>query len=232
MRRRVVLIVAVGLVLAVPLVIWRLATLPPSWWAPPEAASMDVQALASRAESAVMEEATHVREAPDPWMLRLTEPQVNAWLVARLPEWIANQGYAWPVGVAPPQVRIEPRGISIAMQVPEIDRARFVEVRLRPAFVDGQLHLRLERAALGRIPMPGEPLEYVATVLGEAGPNLGLDLDTLERLVEVLGGRTGVEPAFRLGDGRTVRVVGLRCHLGAIELTCQTVAREPDEAPP
>src|SRR5262245_30846378 len=96
-RRLIVLIVALALVFGVGAAVWRLSSIPPAWWAPPAAASPEVQALANRTESAVMEQATHVRSDPAPWTLHLTEAQVNSWLVARLPEWVRhNEGWSWP----------------------------------------------------------------------------------------------------------------------------------------
>jgi hypothetical protein len=219
MRRRVVLVVAVLLLVAVSVTTWRLATLPPSWWAPPPVESPQVRAEANRTESAVVEQATTLRPPDDAWTLELTEQEVNTWLAARLPEWIDHQGrWSWPAGLAAPQVRFRPGRVSVAMQVPRL------------TITDEKLHVTLERAAIGRIPVPGEPLDYVASVLGEAGPNLGVDLDSLQRVIDVLAGRRGVSPVFRLGDGRRVIVRDVRCGDGTLTLVCATAGPDPPDA--
>ncbi len=205
------------LILAGALVLWRLTWMAPAWWAPPDPRNEQTVALAERLEQRVLEVAHEVRPADEPWAVRIREHQVNAWLSARLPEWASRQDVAWPARLGMPQARFDDTGVRVAMEVREQRRSRFIVARLVPQLVDEQLVVRLDGVTLGRLPLPGEPLQALGEVLGDAGA-----LSDAGPILEALMAGTPIDPVWQLSDGRRVRLVGLHYAAGRLELTCRT----------
>lgn len=232
MRRRplrIALLLAALAFVATPLVLWRMSRMPPSWWARPEAGDAAVRDLASRVEKRLAEETHKMRSAEETWTLRIREEQVNAWLAARLPAWVAHErNVEWPGQLGPPQVRFVPEGIDVAFELLEGGHARYVEVRLLVAIEDGRIRLGLDGAALGRIPVPGEPLDFIRPYAVEAIAE-HVDAADLDRVAGLLSGRDSVEAVVELSDGRRVRLVALRHGEGVLDLTCRTLGGAPTE---
>ncbi len=213
------MVVFVGvLVLVGALALWDQTRRPPAWWAPPDPNDQAVVALAERVEQWVLEVAHEVRPADELWSVRIREHQVNAWLSARLPEWASRQDLAWPARLGIPQARFDDTGVRVALEVREQRRSRFIVARLVPQLVDEQLVLRLDGVSLGRLPLPGEPLQALGEVLGDAGA-----LSDAGPILEALMAGTPIDPVWQLSDGRRVRLVGLHYAAGRLELTCRTL---------
>jgi hypothetical protein len=206
------------LIVAGGLVVWRLTWMAPRWWAPPDPRNEQIVALAERVEQRVLEVAHEVRPADEQWIVRIREYQVNAWLSARLPEWARRQDLDWPARLGMPQARFDDTGISVAIEVHGPRRSRFIVARLIPELVDEQLLVRLDRVTLGRLPLPGEPLQAISEVLGDVGA-----LAAGGPLLDALAAGTPIDPVWELGDGRHVRLLDVHYAAGHLELTCRTL---------
>ena len=87
----------------------------PDWYQPPSADDPEIADLAATVEYRIVEELQRIRDTtdPKPWTVRVREEQVNAWLVARLPEWLMHEhGESWPDDLRAPQIHIHPDGDS------------------------------------------------------------------------------------------------------------------------
>jgi hypothetical protein len=164
-----------------------------------------------------------VRETDAPWTLRLRENQVNAWLSARLPRWAANRADAgWPDDVDVPQVRFRAEGIDVAVRVRHMAGEQILSVRLQPSVDAEGLRLDLERVAVGKLPLPGEPITTLVQQLSRLGlgeAHAGL----VDEWAGRLQGHVPIEPIFDLADDRRVRIQGLDLREGWLDLTCETL---------
>jgi hypothetical protein len=206
---------------------WRLTRMAPSWYAPPDPTSQAVLDLADRAEYRLIEEAQKIRP-PDEWTLRVEDSQVNAWLSARLPQWVRHDAdFTWPESIGTPQIQTDGNGIRVALPLQENDASFVVTARLSPRLDDGRLFLQLDRLWLGRIGLPGEPLTRLAEFLEEHG---GEEISALQigDLLDVLAGRTPIDPIMSLADDRQVELMQIRLGPGRVDLTCRTLPPRRD----
>ena len=127
-----------------------------------------------------------------------------------------------------PQTHFEDEGISLAIEVGAEGRPRFVVVRVVPTIHDDSLRLRLDGVGLGRIPVPGEPMEALLDLLGHAAPIGLLDDPAVAKTIDLLAGRRPLDPTVTLTDGRRVRLLDLRYAAGQLELTCRTLGNAAD----
>jgi hypothetical protein len=230
MRRllRIALVLLALLVIG-GVVLWRVSRTPPSWYQPPDVRASAVNELAETVENRMVEQAQKVRPRAEQWSLRVRENQINAWLAARLPKWIANQGDAdWPADRSAVQVRLEPGAISIAAPIERGPSARTVVARIHPTLEPGGLRLNLDRVAVGRIALPGEPLANLLRIVEPMFP-ASFDFDRARTLMAMLDGTTLVEPEMNLADGRRVRLMALRIDEGVLEFTAQTLNESSDD---
>src|SRR5262245_47158200 len=98
MRRRRIIFMVIFVVLgAAAVLICRMTQGSRAWYAPPDSHDPQVAVLADKVENRMLEEVQKVRTESEPWTLRVRESQVNAWLSARLPQWIAHEQHSkWP----------------------------------------------------------------------------------------------------------------------------------------
>jgi hypothetical protein len=199
-----VLIVA-ALVSAGALGVWRLTWMAPAWWAPADPDDAQTSALAERVEYRVIEEAHKVRAEPDPWWIEIEQDHVNAWLAARLPEWVAHSyGARWPARVGSPQVSLDRDAVRVGVDIETEAGTRYVVAHLSPEIVDGALALSLEGISVGRVWLPGSSTEKILDHLGPGARGL-LEDPALEPLVGLLEGGRRVDPTLTLNDGRRLR---------------------------
>ena len=216
-------LVLVALIAIGAFVLWRVSRTPPAWYQPPNVRDPAVNELAETVENRMVELAQKVRPRAEQWSLRVRENQINAWLAARLPKWIANQGDTeWAADRIPVQVRLESGAISMAAAVERGQSARTVVARIQPTLEPGGLRLKLDSVALGRIALPGEPLANLLRIVEPMLP-ASFDLDEARDILKVLDGSTLVEPEMNLADGRRVRLIALRIDDGVLEFTAETV---------
>jgi uncharacterized protein YpmS len=237
MHRRRLKRVVLGVILSLALIgaggaytAWRLSWQEPTWYHPPDPKDLRVVTLADDAEYAMLEQSQKIRPKTEPWTLRLTQQQMNAWLAARLPAWIEHDAnLRWPEQIGTPQVLIESDGVSIAAPVMTHGVSRTVVARLKPAVApDGRLSLKLTRISLGRVWLPGEPLGKLSDAVRDAAPEF-LDSPRVKQTIEVLAGRRTLSPHLVLADGRRVTVTSVHLDDGALELVARTDDGSPDD---
>lgn len=203
---------------------WRAARRPPEWYAPPDARDPAVAALGERVEYAIVEEFHRIRESEAPWTLGVREDQLNAWLAARLPEWVADEpDLAWPAAIVAPQVHVTPEGIDLAFTY---DDSAVVVTRFVPRVAaEGALVLDVGRVGVGRVGLPGAAAEAILAIVDRIAPGGAMRGDLSARLLNAMtdGGDAG-GGAIRLSDGRVVELVRVEARVGAIELTGRTRA--------
>ncbi len=224
MRRAILTLAVLGL-LAAAVVVWELSWQKPTWWAPPEPADARVAEVAQQFEYSLIEQAHTVRADDELWSVRIHDRHVNAWLASRLPSWLAHsQELEWPGGFGQPQVRFEPGGVTVAIELAGKGRQRFVAVRLVPTMVADQLRLVVDEVSLGKLTIPGKPIGEVMARLKEAAPSGFVDDPAVQLAMQwLLEGRL-LDPVATLADGRIVRLVAVRCEQGAVVMRCRTIS--------
>ena len=220
-----ILALAVLALLAAAVVVWELSWQKPDWWAPPEATDERVADVAQQIEYSLIEQAHTVRPDDEPWSVRIHDGHVNAWLASRLPSWLAHsQELDWPGGFGQPQVRFEPGGVTVAIELAGNGRQRFVAVRLVPTMVADQLRLVVDQVSLGKLTIPGKPVGEVVARLKEAAPSGFVDDPEVQLVMQwLLEGRL-LDPVATLADGRIVRLVAVRCEEGTVVMRCRTIS--------
>lgn len=178
--------------------------------------------MAERVEAAVASQTTAVRPAQELWALELTQEQINAWLAARLPLWLANQGVDRQVveAVRRAMVQIGSRQVELAAELRFQGSAQIVRLVYRPMIVENQpVRLQLHAAYLGRLRVPMHLLvERVAG--GMAGAEA-------HEVAEVIATLRSIEVQSPVDDHRWVAAMGVELSDGRAVLTCRTVRRDP-----
>ncbi len=230
-RRTIGALTVLVLVTAAVVVVWQLSWQEPAWWAPPDAGDPRVAEAAQRIEYSLIEQAYNVRANDETWSVRIHDRHVNAWLASRLPAWLAHdQKLEWPAEFGRPQVRFEPGGVTVAIELADSERRRLVAVRLIPTITAGELRVTVDRVSLGRLTMPGKPVGEVAIWLNEAAPGGFLEDPVVQSAMGWLLQGQAIDPTATLADGRAVRLLGVRCEEGAVVLRCRTISGSaPDE---
>ena len=123
-----------------------------------------------------------------------------------------------------PQLRFEPDRISVALPIDDgHGRFRTLVARLEPSIDRGMLKIGIDRLAVGRIELPGEPVANLLQELSAAAPEVIAD-SRLADITDALSHRRTIDPIFELSDGRRVRLIGLRIAEQQIEFTAETLA--------
>lgn len=223
-RRLILLSGALVLLAGIVLGLWRWSSLPPTWYQPPDPHDQRVQMLAERVEYRLVEELQKIRPPRDNWTLRIRDEYLNMWLAARLPQWIEHDSaLEWPPQLGTPQLRFESAGISAAVPLQVGRSRRMLVVRVWPTInADGELCVRLDRVAMGRISVAGEPFAALAATLSGAAPSV-MEQAHVQETLKVLQGDRAISPIINLADGRRVRLVELRLGDGDVDLTFETL---------
>lgn len=218
-RRWPFVLLAVAVVLALPpLMFWWMLSSEPSYWQPVDANDTRVRERAARVESEVSKQTTEVRPPEDRWSLVLTEEEINAWLAARLPRWLANQGVDDELIHAVPHAMAEITAddVELAAEVHYGGLDQIVRFVYRPvASANGEpARLELQGLYAGRVPIP---LDTVVEQLKQRlDPDDRPDADQIRDLLR------SVPLTLRLADRRTVKIVGVELSEGLATLTCVT----------
>ena len=221
---RNLLLAVITIAVTAATVLWFTAHRPPRWWAPLEPADPEVRHLAERVEYRLIEEAHKARPANEPWRLRITQEQINAWLAARLGEWIAHQrDLDWPQGLGVPQVTLEPTGPVVGFRLGGSDRPRYFAARIVTAFDTDGVRLHIDRLWHGRLRVPGDPIAIMNEMLGEYADPAFLDDPETRRWLAILAGADPIDPVIELTDGRRVRITNIDCSTGWLILEGMTL---------
>jgi len=217
-RWKRILVSLVAVVALAFAVVWRMTQLAPMWYDPPPATDDRSRALAEEVEYRLLEQVQKIRPAEEPsWTRRIQQSQINAWLASRLRPWIEHEhGGQWPDALGIPQVRVQEHRISLAIPVTEAGVTRVIVAGFVPELTERGLTLRLEHASLGRISLPGDPLIALTGRLSSLAPR-AVDDPQVAAIIDVLAGRTAVDPVFELADGRRIRLLKLSLGDGVID---------------
>jgi hypothetical protein len=223
-RRRALILLA-SLVLLVVLgvgIAWYLSFQRPEWWHVVPADSPATRAQAEQVENGVVSELSRARpaEASGPyrsheWTLEITEAEANAWLATRAKGWVRNRGEEWPAVVEAIQVSFRPGSIAIGMHLEDSGLNRVVSVTGLPEVRDGAVWVRVERMAVGGLPLPrAMVMDRLGSLIGES---------TADLLEAIEGRRPALDEAIlELDSGRHVRITGVRAEAGRVVLVCRT----------
>lgn len=192
---------ALGALTAVAFV---LAWIAPGWWAPVARDAAGALDTARALEQGVASELTKVRgPGTQAWAVRLRDADANAWLGARLPQWLEfDQSLPWPEGVDAVQMHTTPRGLTLAARWHGFVVS--TNWRIEPGTGGAPATIVADGTSVGLLPIP-----FAAGVGAWFVPQLAkpLPLD------------------LKLGDGRRVRVMGVDFSDGEAVADCETVAR-------
>ncbi|MBC7835087.1 MAG: hypothetical protein H7Y88_08290 [Phycisphaerales bacterium] len=229
---------------------WWLARTEPGWWPDLEPADAEVASLAGAVEKGAAAELQNVRPtssgSSEPWTVYLTTEEANAWLCARLPQWLANQSrsFRWPGELGSVQIDFREGVIAVGAEV-SVSRLgaeggrggsagngrgtpQIVSALFEPSVdASGALWLRTRRVHLGRLPVPTSwALGGGASVAEGLARALKQSPETA-RVLDALSGRAPIasETIIRLADGRRVRVQQIRSEEGRLVVTCSTLGR-------
>jgi hypothetical protein len=192
--------------IAILAVLAALARRAPAWWQPTARDAPGALDAARTLEQGIASVTTRVRgPGAQPWTVRVRTADVNAWLGARLPQWLEHdRSLPWPEGVRAVQSAVDPGGFALAA-----DWNGFVvstRWTIEPGDRGQPATLRAAGTSVGSLPIP-----FAAGVGAWFVPELGRPLP-LES---------------RLGDGRSVRIVDAEFADGEAILDCETVAAGP-----
>lgn len=205
-------------------VLWDRAGKAPTWYDPPDPQRAEVVQAADDVEYNLLAAAQEIRTADEVWAIRVREDHINAWLAARLPEWLAHDGRGgWPASLGTPQVSLEAAGIRLGIPVDEAGAERVMSVRLVPDLRDGTLRFTMDRAWVGQVGLPGAPVSAFLELLREHAGSSFDDPDT-RAIIDLLTEERSTDPEVTLADGRRVRLENLRLGDGTLDLSCRTVA--------
>lgn len=202
------------IVLSIPSCYYIKARSYPAHWAPliPDA---PMARRADALERRVTTNVTLVREGDPTWQLEVTADQMNEWLAARLPRWLANQGAGGDVGGA--MVLLKDGELELAIEAMSGETpwlVRLVCDVLPPddrSTEDAPANFRIKEILIGKLPVSFE------TVVSMAGGSLDAQgrqaLDDLAK---------GLPMVMDLGDGRIVTVLEAKIDPQRARLTCRT----------
>jgi hypothetical protein len=220
-----------------------LAKATPTWWPVVRADDPAMVALASEVERKFENDAYENRPAKldgdvwrsEPWRLKLTAREASAWLMLRLPLWLANQDerFRWPPEIQGVQVRFGAGTITVGASVTSSGGSaataarsglKIVSATILPRLDEqGRLFVPVQGVSVGRLVVPASWVldgardsRYMPRRVWESRESEGL-------LKALLGEEALLDRAvLRLGDGRRVRLVGFTLENGGLAITCQT----------
>lgn len=244
-RRRLigvlVALAGLALILAAP-ALW-LANSRPTWWprAGPDLPAATIRARAL--ENGLVTLLTNIRPIDlatgrsAPWSVAMQADDATAWLVARLPQWAAQQQRlgAWPPQIAETRAWFGPDALWLGARLRTSGTDQFLAARLEPEIrADGALWLPARSISVGRLPLPAA-LMFSRT---GTGPGLAADMLGTDRQVppalwqrpEALRATRAIaglepllaDPSIDLRDGRRVRLLSVRVEAGRLLLVCRT----------
>jgi hypothetical protein len=227
---------------------WRLSTQPPEWWRPVDPKDPQVDRAARSIENGISDQIHRVRPAtppastsgspenpaadhPQTWTIVIKETEANAWLAARLGEWLLNRNekLAWPSNASQPQVAFDDGVVRLGFEVTDAGKARVISASLAPNIDNtGALWLPLNSLSIGRLPLPGSMVAEAGSSLLESRlpPEMKDNPDTKNFIQALANTRALTDKAIaKLSDGRKVQIVRITPRKGELEVECRTLPR-------
>ena len=225
----VVLIGAISVAVAIGLALARSA---PSWWIDIDSADPRNIELAELVQNGALSHLFEDRQSlvggSVEWPVKMTDEAANAWMNIKLPEWFAkiSEGLEWPDSVQQLQMVFDNGTVRIGARVRTEIGTRIYSCAIVPELhEDGSLWMKAHTVSMGRLTLPA------SWVLG------GADASAAKYIPEQLRGTAEAEALFEkltgqmplfdvaevsLGDGRRVRLLGLRVRDGTVIAHCVT----------
>lgn len=208
---------AAGLFTLLALGLLALAGSEPAWWTATGVAPQDAPRLAEEVERGVGNALHRGRDAATVWKVAITQDEANAWVVDRLPRWLANQGVRNAEKL--PEVRVAFEEGRILLGFRPRGQERTATLTVTPYIADGGLWTPATGLMVGRLPLPAgllrtRALEYV--------PEQYRSDDGAIQAAATLAGEIPAPSTVELADGRTVRVIEISVEPGRLLLTCET----------
>lgn len=217
----------------------QLASENPEWWRPLNPRDEQTVEAAQTVEIGVTNALHQSRAAPDhapeAWTLSVSEREVNAWLAARLRDWLANQAEAvtWPVELSEPQIDFREGKVAIGASFKRGKSVEVLAVTLLPRIDrEGALWLTADDVSIGKLSIPASwALSGSGSLIRDRLPAHVLERPETKRILDVLAGKEPVtkNAILKLSDGRRVRVLGIKATDDALLVTCRTEPPEPEE---
>lgn len=199
---------------------YRLSFTAPEWWRTVDPNDPTTVALAEETERALTSAVHQRRALGEAWTVAVTAREANAWMNVMLPRWLENREVERPAWADEVQLHFDDGWVGAGVMVEDgLGRERFVTLRATPIIdSDGALWLRPQGASVGRLAVP------LRWTFEELGRRISGTADE-RRLAEAIMGRLPVVDSaeLALGDGRRVRVRGVRMEGGRLLVTCETV---------
>lgn len=240
---RILGIIALVFVVAIGVssfIAWRKANQPPEWWSPLNASDPQVDRSARVVENTIADQVHRVRPIPagavEPatWTMVIKDAEADAWLCARLKEWMLNRNerLAWPSNASNPQVSFDEGVVRIGVEVAENagEKGRVVSATLNPTVeADGSLWLRVNTFAIGRFQVPAATIADAGGVLTGMLPTDLRNDANITNFMEVISGKRSLskDTVIKLSDGRRVQIVRMTPKPGELEIECRTLPRQP-----
>lgn len=210
-----VIVAVVVVLLWIPSCYYIRARSYPAYWSP-TAPDAGMARRADALERRITSDITLVRESDPTWTLELTAAQMNEWLAARLPRWLANQGAGGEIGQA--MVVLREGELELAIEAMSGDTPWLIRLVCDPlpppedeSNANAPARLRIREVYVGKLPVSFD------TIASMAGGSLDEDgraaLDDLAKGLPMVGD---------LGDGRIVSVLDMRIDPQRAVLKCRT----------
>jgi hypothetical protein len=213
----IAMLIAVGFVI-VAVALLAMAGSQPRWWEETGVAPNDAPRLAEEVERGVGTALHRGRPDGQPWTVEITQDEANAWIVDRLPRWLANQGVRNAEKL--PEIRVAFQGGTILVGLKPRGQERMATLSVSPRVEAGEVWTPATGLRVGRMPLP-------ASLLRERGldyvPEPYRSDDGAILAASTLAGDVPAPSTVELADGRFVRVVEIRVEDARLLLTCVTV---------
>jgi len=229
-------LVFIGVVSLAAAVGFSLARSAPSWWVDIDKQSPRNIELAELVQNGALSHLFEDRKVliggAVEWPVKMTDEAANAWMNIKLPEWFANisDGMEWPETVTQIQIVFDSGTINMGIRVLTDGGSRIYSCAIVPELRDdGSLWMKARTVSMGRLTVPaGWVLRGAESSADGFIPEQLRGTAEAEALFEKL---TGKLPLFdvaevSLGDGRIVRLLGLRVRDGTVIAHC--VTRNPE----